>query len=114
MPRDRAHRAITCCHRRMLREYQAARYEDYSNCKDLQKDKIVMWQHNHYVAIVLIANFGITALLGYFNGSIVGMILIAGICRIVLVHHVTFFINSLCHIWGKQTYTRLKIILLMY
>jgi len=89
----------------MLREYQAARYEDYSNCKDLQKDKIVMWQHNHYVAIVLIANFGITALLGYFNGSIVGMILIAGICRIVLVHHVTFFINSLCHIWGKQTYT---------
>ena len=82
----------------MLREYQAARYEDYSNCKDLQKDKIVMWQHNHYVAIVLIANFGITALLGYFNGSIVGMILIAGICRIVLVHHVTFFINSLCHI----------------
>ena len=22
-----------------------------------------------------------------------------------MVHHVTFFINSLCHIWGKQTYT---------
>ena len=89
----------------MLREYQAARYEDYSNCRDLQKDNIVMWQHKHYVAIVLVANFGITALLGYINGSILGMILIAGICRIVLVHHVTFFINSLCHIWGKQTYT---------
>ncbi|MFS1704961.1 fatty acid desaturase, partial [Alteromonas sp. AMM-1] len=37
----------------MLREYQAHRYDDYSNCKDLQKDKVVMWQHNHYLAIVL-------------------------------------------------------------
>lgn len=89
----------------MLREYQAERYTDYSNCKDLQKDNIVMWQHKHYVSIVLIANFGITGLLGYLNGSILGMVLLAGICRIVLVHHVTFFINSLCHIWGKQTYT---------
>ena len=89
----------------MLREYQAARYEDYSNCKDLQKDKIVMWQHNHYIVIVLIANFGITGLIGWLNGNIFEMILIAGVCRLVLVHHVTFFINSLAHIWGKQTYT---------
>lgn len=89
----------------MLREYQAERYTDYSNCRDLQKDKIVMWQHNYYVPIVLVANIAITALLGYLNGSILGMMLLAGICRIVLVHHVTFFINSLCHIWGKQPYT---------
>ena len=89
----------------MLREYQAERYADYSNCRDLQKDKIVMWQHKYYVPIVLVANFGITALLGYLNGSILGMVLLAGICRIVLVHHVTFFINSLSHIWGKQPYT---------
>ena len=89
----------------MLREYQAERYTDYSNCRDLQKDKIVMWQHNYYVPIVLVANIGITALLGYLNGNILGMMLLAGLCRIVLVHHVTFFINSLCHIWGKQTYT---------
>ena len=89
----------------MLREYQSERYTDYSNCRDLQKDKIVMWQHNYYVPIVLIANFSITALLGYLNGSILGMVLLAGVARIVMVHHVTFFINSLCHIWGKQTYT---------
>lgn len=44
----------------MLREYQAKRYSDYSNCKDLQKDKVVMWQHNHYLRIMLVANFGIT------------------------------------------------------
>ncbi|BFT31415.1 fatty acid desaturase [Alteromonas sp. D210916BOD_24] len=89
----------------MLREYQAKRYDDYSNCKDLQKDKVVMWQHNHYLPIVLVANFGITGLLGYFNGDVLGMILIAGVLRLVLVHHVTFFINSLAHFWGSQPYT---------
>ena len=89
----------------MLREYQAKRYDDYSNCKDLQKDKVVMWQHNYYLPIVLAANFGITGLLGYLNGDVLGMILVAGVLRLVLVHHVTFFINSLAHFWGSQPYT---------
>lgn len=89
----------------MLREYQARRYSDYSNCKDLQKDKVVMWQHNYYLPIVLISNFGITAFLGFLNGDIIGMILVAGVARLVAVHHVTFFINSLAHIWGTRPYT---------
>ncbi len=89
----------------MLREYQAKRYFDYSNCKDLQKDKIVMWQHKHYLAIMLTANFGIPIFLGWINGDILGMLLLAGVFRLVVVHHVTFFINSLAHIWGRQPYT---------
>lgn len=89
----------------MIREYQADRYHDYSNCRDLQKDKVVMWQHKHYLAIMLTANIGITAALGWLNGDIFGMILLAGVFRLVMVHQVTFFINSLAHIWGKQPYT---------
>lgn len=89
----------------MLRDYQAQRYSDYSNCKDLQKDKIVMWQHNFYLPIVIATNFGIPMFLGWLNGDILGMLLLAGVFRLVLVHHVTFFINSLAHIWGKQPYT---------
>jgi stearoyl-CoA desaturase (delta-9 desaturase) len=89
----------------MLRDYQRERYSDYSNCRDLQKDKIVMWQHNHYLAIMLTANFGIPILLGWLNGDIWGMLLLAGVFRLVVVHHVTFLINSLAHIWGRQPYT---------
>lgn len=89
----------------MLREYQQHRYDDYRNCRDLQKDKIVMWQHKYYLPIVLVSNFGITGLLGWLNGDILGMILLAGVFRLVAVHHVTFFINSLAHIWGRQPYT---------
>ncbi|MEP4102294.1 fatty acid desaturase, partial [Paraglaciecola sp.] len=68
-------------------------------------DKIVMWQHNNYLAIMLTANFGIPMLLGWLNGDIWGMLLLAGVFRLVVVHHVTFFINSLAHIWGRQPYT---------
>jgi len=89
----------------MLREYQIHRYTDYSNCRDLQKDPIVMWQHKHYLKIMLSANFGLPLLLGWLNGDVWGMLLLAGVFRLVVVHHVTFFINSLAHIWGKQPYT---------
>lgn len=89
----------------MLREYQIQRYSDYSNCRDLQKDKVVMWQHKYYLAIMLSANFGIPLLLGWLNGDIWGMLLLAGVFRLVAVHHVTFFINSLAHMWGRQPYT---------
>jgi stearoyl-CoA desaturase (delta-9 desaturase) len=89
----------------MLREYHTNRHKEYQNCKDLKKDKVVMWQHNNYLAIVLIANFGITGLLGWLNGNILSMILLAGVFRLVAVHHVTFFINSLAHHWGTRPYT---------
>ncbi|MBU3022009.1 fatty acid desaturase [Aestuariibacter sp. A3R04] len=89
----------------MLREYQSHRYDDYSNCRDLQKDAVVVWQHKYYLPIVLTANFGITGLLGWLNGDVLSMMLFAGVFRLFLVHHVTFFINSLAHYWGSQPYT---------
>lgn len=89
----------------MLREYNANTYSDYANCRDLQKDKIVMWQHKYYVPLAILTNFGIPLLLGVIYGDIVGMLLIVGVLRLVLSHHSTFFINSLAHIWGSQPYT---------
>ncbi len=90
----------------MLREHQSNRYSDYSNVPDLQRDPIVMWQHRHYLTLVLLMNVGVPVLLGWINGDIWGMLLTAGICRLVFCHHTTFFINSLAHLWGKQPYSR--------
>jgi len=89
----------------MIREYNSNPHQDYQNCKDLKKDRIVMWQHKYYLLIVLAANFGITGLLGWLNGDVMSMILLAGVFRLAAVHHVTFFINSLAHFWGSQPYT---------
>lgn len=89
----------------MLREYQEHRYTDYSNAKDLQKDKIVMWQHKYYLPLTLLMNIGVPLLIGVALGQLWGALLVAGFLRLVVGHHTTFFINSLAHIWGKQTYT---------
>ncbi|MDC5704955.1 fatty acid desaturase [Vibrio europaeus] len=89
----------------MLREYNANTFENYSNCRDLQKDKIVMWQHKYYVPLAIATNFGIPIALGLLHGDILGMLLTIGVLRLVLSHHSTFFINSLAHIWGSQPYT---------
>jgi len=89
----------------MLREYQANRYHDYKNVRDLQRDPIVMWQHKHYLLLVLLTNFGIPLLFGLINGNILGSLLLIGFLRLVISHHVTFFINSLAHMWGSQPYS---------
>lgn len=90
----------------MLRHYQTPEeYSDYSNCRDLQKEKIVMWQHKYYVQLALVMNLGVPLLLGIIYHDIIGMLLMVGAVRLVLNHHTTFFINSLAHIWGSQPYT---------
>ena len=88
----------------MLREY-ATNAEDFSNVQDLMRDPIVMWQHRHYVAITTGMNLGLPLLLGYALGDVVGTVLLVGLLRLVVNHHVTFFINSLAHCWGTRPYT---------
>lgn len=88
----------------MLREYNTNE-PDFSNAKDLQRDPIVMWQHNHYVALTLFMNLGLPLLLGIWHGDIIGTVLLVGLLRLVVNHHVTFFINSLAHYWGTRPYT---------
>jgi len=88
----------------MLREHQAHRYTNYKNVKDLQKDKIVMWQHKYYLALVLITNFGIPLIVGFALADVWGSLLLVGFMRLVISHHLTFCINSLAHMWGKQPY----------
>jgi len=89
----------------MCREYQASRYHDYKNARDLQKDAIVMWQHKHYLLLTIVMNFGIPIAFGLWHGDLINSLLLVGVFRLVMSHHTTFFINSLAHIWGKQTYT---------
>lgn len=89
----------------MLRKYNNHKDDQFANCNDLIKDPIVMWQHRHYMPLVLGINFGIPLLLGLLHGDIIGMLLLAGVARLVIAHHFTFLINSLAHIWGSQPYS---------
>lgn len=89
----------------MCRRYQAHTYHDYKNVRDLQKDPIVIWQHKYYLLLVATMNFGVPIAFGLWHGDMLNSLLLIGVFRLVINHHTTFFINSLAHIWGKQTYT---------
>lgn len=73
--------------------------------KDLLNDKLIMWQHQNYLAISVVMGFILPTIIGYFLGSALGGLALAGFLRIVFVHHCTFFINSLCHVVGTRPYT---------
>jgi stearoyl-CoA desaturase (Delta-9 desaturase) len=88
----------------ILREYESGK-EDFSNIKDLMQDPIVIWQHKHYLGLVLLTNIALPALLGFLHGDIIASLLLAGLLRLVLSQHVTWFINSVAHIWGRQPYS---------
>ncbi len=88
----------------MLRSYPSG-VADLGLVRDLERDRLVRWQHQHYLPIALAMNFGVPLLLGICYGDVWGMLLLAGFVRLVLSHHFTFFINSLAHMWGIQPYT---------
>lgn len=74
--------------------------------KDFLQDKLVMWQHKYYFIIAAVMGFGFPALMGQLLfGSWLGGLAVGGFCRVVVVHHCTFFINSLCHTLGTTPYT---------
>ena len=81
---------------------------DFSNVKDLQESKIIMWQHRNVFLIGALSGLILPAVIGLAVGGIsgaVGCFVWAGLARVVFVHHGTFLINSAAHIWGTQPYS---------
>lgn len=73
---------------------------------DLEKDWMVQFQHKYYVPLAILTGFGLPTLIGWMMGSPLGGLVIGGGLRIALTQQSTFFVNSLCHTLGKQTYSK--------
>jgi len=73
--------------------------------RDLSEDPLVVWQDRYYALIGLGVAFGIPLIVGLLTGNVIGCLLIAGVLRVVVSHHGTFFINSLCHMVGRRPYS---------
>lgn len=80
---------------------------------DLMKDRLLVWVNRFYYLFVL-ASLAIPAALGYgvelwlgdgtrspWFGAFLGF-LWGGLVRILWTHHVTWSINSVCHLFGKK------------
>ena len=80
--------------------------EDYNieNVSDLKKKSVIKFQDRYYWSLALFLSFGFPLLIGLLYGRPIGGLLWGGFLRVTLVHHFTFFINSLCHYLGSNEY----------
>lgn len=74
--------------------------------RDLYQNKRVMFQYRHYGLLAILSNAIVILLAGYFFHSYLAAFLFVGLLRMGMLHHFTWFINSLAHTWGSQTFSR--------
>jgi len=78
----------------------------FSDISDLQRDRMITWQHNYYPWIAI--GVGIvfpTVFAGLMWDDFAGGYFYASMLRIVIVHHATFFVNSLAHTFGDKPFS---------
>jgi len=72
---------------------------------DLWKDPLLRFQHRFYAPLAALAGLGLPMAIASLWGDPWGGLLVAGLARIVVNHHLTFAINSVCHTVGNQPYS---------
>lgn len=76
-----------------------------TDVSDLHADPVVVWQHRHYLQVVVTMGIAIPMLIAGFGwGDWWGGFIYAGILRIFFVQQATFCVNSLAHWVGEQPF----------
>jgi stearoyl-CoA desaturase (Delta-9 desaturase) len=71
---------------------------------DLLKNKLVMFQHKYYKSLMVGTNALTVVFFGWlFNDFLGALALVCGL-RMFALHHFTWFINSLAHMWGEKPF----------
>eukprot|EP00915_Cephaloidophora_sp_WS-2016_P000433 GHVH01000554.1.p2 GENE.GHVH01000554.1~~GHVH01000554.1.p2 ORF type:complete len:385 (-),score=36.46 GHVH01000554.1:1308-2462(-) len=75
------------------------------NVSDLEKSKIIMFQHKYYNYLVVMASFIIPTFVPYFFWQeSLGNAYSVAFTRVMLTLHATWCVNSLAHWWGDTPY----------
>jgi len=86
---------------------QNAKQVGWADISDLQRDPMVQWQHKYYAPISIFIGIVLPTLIAGLWGDFAGGYFFAGMLRMVVVHHATFFVNSLAHTFGDKTFSDL-------
>ena len=85
--------------------YKETAEHSYENVPELQANRLVRWQFRWNKWIGLLGGLGLPTLVGALFGRPLAGLLWGGFLRVVLIHHTTFMVNSVAHLWGRQPYT---------
>jgi len=73
---------------------------------DLAKNKAIAFQHRYYPLLMVGVNMIVFFVVGYTFQDYWGAFFLACWARIFLLHHFTWFINSLAHMWGSRQFSQ--------
>jgi stearoyl-CoA desaturase (delta-9 desaturase) len=92
-------------HSHILWMFKAAEQLQDRLIGDLRKNRLLVFQDRHYVGLVVLTNVVVTGFVGLVTGDWFGAVVFGYLLRTFLVHHSTWFINSLAHMWGAKPYS---------
>lgn len=78
---------------------------DLAAVSDLERNRLVRFQHRYYGYLLAAVNLAPVLFLGWLFQDYWGAVVLALLGRMFLVHHCTWFINSLAHIWGSKPFS---------
>jgi stearoyl-CoA desaturase (delta-9 desaturase) len=79
---------------------------DSKTVPDLMKNKLVMFQHHYYRSLMIGTNLIAFLFIGWLLNDFLGAFILATLLRLFLLHHFTWFINSLAHTWGEKPFSQ--------
>ncbi len=85
--------------------YKSPADRKFDDVPDLQKNPLVRLQYRFSNLIGIGGGLGIPTLIGWAFGDPLGGLLWGGFLRVVVIHHTTFFVNSIAHLYGTRPYT---------
>ena len=78
--------------------------EPIEKVNDLKEKRALRFQYKYYFPLFMMIGLLLPISLGFIWGRPLGALFWGVFLRITLVHHFTYFINSLCHYVGNKTY----------
>ncbi|MFC2126741.1 acyl-CoA desaturase, partial [Bacteroidota bacterium] len=73
---------------------------------DLTKNKLIVFQDKYYSTLFFASNAIVSLVIGWWLNDFLGAFFLAWWVRLFVVHHSTWFINSLAHTWGSKSYNK--------
>jgi len=73
---------------------------------DLTKNTLIVFQDRYYTWLFFLSNTIVSLAIGWWLNDFIGAFFMAWWVRLFVVHHSTWFINSLAHTWGAKSYNK--------
>jgi len=90
----------------MLWLYEPPKPIDSKWVSDLSQNRWLVLQHKYFGFFGFGSNVLVFLLVGWMLNDFLGAFVLAWWTRLLVSHHLTWFINSLAHFWGSKTFSK--------